>query len=377
MESVGNSMSYKNLELSPICEWGIFDQSKPSVIAGPCSAESEEQVMETASALKEIGVSVFRAGIWKPRTHPGSFEGVGTPGLEWMRRVKHELGLKVATEVAGAKHLDECLSYDIDMVWLGARTTANPFLVQEIADALRGTDIPVLVKNPVNPDLDLWIGALERLNGAGVRKIGVIHRGFSTFERIKYRNDPHWPIAIELRSLYPELPFFVDPSHLAGSRNYIEEISQRSLDLGFEGLMIESHCNPSCALSDAEQQLTPSDLKELLFSKLKVRDSDSDSPEWKENIYQLRAQIDIIDENILYILGSRMNVSRKIGEYKKNNNIAILQASRWDAVLAQVVEKAAVYGLSEKFVTTVFNAIHEASVEAQNDIISDDHSAEK
>ena len=222
----------------------------------------------------------------------------------------------------------------------------------------------------MNPDLDLWIGALERLNRAGIKKLGVIHRGFSTSDKIKYRNNPDWQIAIELRSRYPQLPFFVDPSHMAGSRDYIREISQRSLDLGFEGLMIESHCDPSCAMSDAKQQLTPAQLEDLLYNQITVRDADSDSPQWKDNIDQLRAKIDIIDENILYALGSRMKVSRQIGEYKKNNNIAILQTSRWDAVLEQVVAKGMEYGLDEKFITTVFNAIHEASVEAQNEILS-------
>ena len=363
-------MANKNLELIPLYEWGMFTEPRPSVIAGPCSAETEEQVMQTAAQLKEFGINVFRAGIWKPRTHPGCFEGVGTPGLKWMQRAKRELGLKIATEVASEKHVFECLKYGVDLVWLGARTTANPFLVQEIADALKDTDIPVLVKNPVNPDLDLWIGALERLNRAGIKKLGAIHRGFSTSDKIKYRNNPDWQIAIELRSRYPQLPFFVDPSHMAGSRDYIREISQRSLDLGFEGLMIESHCDPSCAMSDAKQQLTPAQLEDLLCNQITVRDADSDSPQWKDNIDQLRAKIDIIDENILYALGSRMKVSRQIGEYKKNNNIAILQASRWDAVLEQVVAKGMEYGLDEKFITTVFNAIHEASVEAQNEILS-------
>ena len=363
-------MATKKLDIIPLYDWGMFTEPRPSVIAGPCSAETEEQVMDTAKGLRDLGINVFRAGIWKPRTHPGSFEGIGTEGLRWMQRAKKEYGLKVATEVASEKHVYEYLKFGVDLVWLGARTTANPFLVQEIADALRDTDIPVLVKNPVNPDLDLWIGALERLNRAGIKKLGVIHRGFSTFDKIKYRNDPQWQVAIELRNRYPELPFFVDPSHLAGSKDYIREISQRSLDLGFEGLMIESHCNPSCALSDAKQQLTPEELKDMLYYQIKVRDNDSDSPQWKENIDQLRAKIDIIDENILYALGSRMKVSRKIGEYKRDNNIAILQTSRWDAVLAKVVEKGQEYGLTENFLKDVFTAIHEASVEIQNDIIS-------
>ena len=363
-------MADKKLDIIPLYEWGMFTEPRPSVVAGPCSAESEEQVMETAKGLKDLGINVYRAGIWKPRTHPGCFEGVGSEGLRWMQKAKKEYGLKISTEVASEKHVFECLKYGVDLVWLGARTTANPFLVQEIADALKDTDIPVLVKNPVNPDLDLWIGALERLNRAGILKLGVIHRGFSTFDKIQYRNDPQWQVAIELRSRHPELPFFVDPSHMAGCKDYIREISQRSLDLGFEGLMIESHCNPSSALSDAKQQLTPAELSDLLYNQIVVKDKDSDSPEWKENIDQLRAKIDIIDENILYALGSRMKVSRQIGEYKKNSNIAILQTSRWDKVLAKVVEKGREYDLSEKFLKAVFNAIHEASVEVQNDIIS-------
>jgi len=367
-------MADKKLDIVPLYEWGMFTEPRPSVVAGPCSAETEEQVMETAKGLKEMGINVYRAGIWKPRTHPGSFEGVGAPGLKWMQRAKKEYGLKISTEVASEKHVFECLKYGVDLVWLGARTTANPFLVQEIADALKDTDIPVLVKNPVNPDIDLWIGALERLNRAGIRKLGVIHRGFSTADKIKYRNDPQWQMAIELRSRHPELPFFVDPSHMAGCKDYIQELSQRSLDLGFEGLMIESHCNPSCALSDAKQQLTPDELSDLLYNKITVRDSDSDAKEWKENIDQLRAKIDILDENLLYTLGARMKVSRQIGEYKRANNVAILQTSRWDKVLAKVVAKGQEYDLPEDFIKEVFNAIHEASVEIQNNVISGDRS---
>ena len=361
----------KKLEITPLGEWGMFSDPQPSVVAGPCSAETEEQVMKTAEALKELGINVFRAGIWKPRTHPGCFEGIGVPGLKWLQKAKSEYGLKVSTEVASEKHVRECLKHGVDMVWIGARTTANPFLVQEIADALSGTDIPVLVKNPVNPDLELWIGALERLSRAGIKKLGVIHRGFSTFDNIRYRNEPHWEIAIEMRSRYPELPFFVDPSHMGGSRDYILEISQRSLDLGFDGLMVESHCTPETALSDSRQQLTPAQLKDLLHNQIAVRDADSDAKEWKDNIEQLRAKIDVLDENLIYTLGSRMKVSRQIGEYKKNNNVAIVQAVRWDALLDKVVEIGYKHGLSKKFLTDVFNAIHEASVEAQNEIISD------
>lgn len=358
----------KTLDLVPVSEWGFFTLPRPMVIAGPCSAESQEQVLETAAGLAAFGIHVFRAGIWKPRTHPGSFEGVGTPGLKWLQQVKRDYGMKVATEVAGEKHVFECIKYGVDMVWLGARTTANPFLVQEIADALSDTDIPVLVKNPVNPDLDLWIGALERLNRAGVKKLGVIHRGFSSSEKMAYRNDPLWKIAIELRTRYPELPFFADPSHMGGSRDYLQEISQRAMDLGLDGLMIESHCNPSAALSDASQQLTPKALQHMLES-IVVRDNDSDSREYREGIDQLRAQIDIIDENLLYAFNTRMGVSRKIGQYKKDHNIAILQTSRWDSILEKMKEKARQSGLSEEFIETVFTAIHEESVRIQNDVL--------
>ncbi|MBQ7751038.1 MAG: bifunctional 3-deoxy-7-phosphoheptulonate synthase/chorismate mutase type II [Bacteroidales bacterium] len=358
----------KTLDIVPVSEWGFFTLPRPMVIAGPCSAESQEQVLETAAGLAAFGIHVFRAGIWKPRTHPGSFEGVGTPGLKWLQQVKRDYGMKVATEVAGDKHVFECIKYGVDMVWLGARTTANPFLVQEIADALSDTDIPVLVKNPVNPDLDLWIGALERLNRAGVKKLGVIHRGFSSSEKMAYRNDPLWKIAIELRTRYPELPFFADPSHMGGSRDYLQEISQRAMDLGLDGLMIESHCNPSAALSDASQQLTPKALQHMLES-IVVRDNDSDSREYREGIDQLRAQIDIIDENLLYAFNTRMGISRKIGQYKKDHNIAILQTSRWDSILEKMKEKARQSGLSEEFIETVFTAIHEESVRIQNDVL--------
>ena len=354
------------LEITPLNEWGMFHlPPRPCVIAGPCSAETEEQVMTTAAQLKEIGINVYRAGIWKPRTHPGSFEGVGAQGLKWMQRAKRELGLKIATEVASEKHVFDCLKYGVDLVWIGARTTANPFLVQEIAEALADTDIPVLVKNPVNPDLDLWIGALERLNRAGIRKIGVIHRGFSTSEKIKYRNDPLWQYVIELRSLCPELPFFCDPSHLAGSREYITEISQRAMDLGLEGLMVESHCDPSVALSDAKQQLTPAALADMLENQLVVRDADTSDSAYKETISQLRAKIDVIDENLIHTLAQRMEISRRIGQSKRENNIAILQTGRWEAVLADVCAKGQERGLDEEFIKTVFNAIHEASIKAQ------------
>lgn len=359
------------LDLIPITEWGFFKlPPRPCVIAGPCSAESEAQVMDTARQLKEIGINMFRAGIWKPRTHPGCFEGAGVEGLKWMQKAKNEYGLSICTEVASEKHVYECIKYGVDMVWIGARTTANPFLVEEIAEALNGTDIPVLVKNPVNPDLDLWIGALERLNRQGVRKLGVIHRGFTSFEKIKYRNAPEWELATELRSRYPELAFFCDPSHMAGSRDYIQEISQRAMDLGLDGLMIESHCDPTVALSDAKQQLTPDQLKDLLYNNITVRDSSSDDDEFQRKLTEQRTRIDVLDETLIDLLAHRMEASRRIGQLKRDNNIAIIQASRWDSVLEKAMADGAAKGLDPEFVKAVFNHIHDASVAEQNEILA-------
>ena len=358
------------LELIPVGEWNIFPEGKaPMLIAGPCSAESESQVMQTAEGLWALGVNVFRAGVWKPRTHPNTFEGVGAPALQWLGRVQKELGMKVVTEVAGEKHVSDCIKSGVDMVWIGARTTANPFLVQEIADALKGTDIPVLVKNPVSPDIDLWIGALERLNQAGVKKLGVVHRGFSTGEKSRYRNEPLWQIAVELRTRYPELPFFADPSHIGGSREYLHELSQRALDLGLDGLMIESHCDPASAKSDAGQQVTPEDFGKLI-SGLVVRKADSDSPEYKENIDQLREQIDVIDENLLSLLASRMNLSRSIGKYKKEHNMTILQTGRYNEILDKRGAQGSLCGMDPEFVKEIFEHIHEESVRQQMEIIN-------
>lgn len=360
----------KKLEITPLSEWGLFQDPLFSVIAGPCSAESQEQVLKVAAELSAIGINVFRAGIWKPRTLPGGFEGAGLPGLEWLSKAKKLYGVKVATEAATKEHVTQALKHNIDLLWIGARTTANPFLVQEISDTLSGLDVPILVKNPLSPDLELWIGALERLNKAGVKKLGAIHRGFSTLDKQKYRNNPEWQLAIELRRIFPNLPFFCDPSHMAGDKKYIPELSQRSLDLGFEGLMIESHSDPSCALSDAKQQLTPEELQDLLTNKLVVRDSVTTNPSYNEIIEQLRAEIDVIDENILSALSSRMKISKQIGEQKKLNNIAILQTSRWDQILKKVIALGAEYNLPEDLVSDIFNAIHEASVELQNEVIS-------
>lgn len=360
-------MSYE-LDIIPGTEWGFFTLPRPMCIAGPCSAETEEQVMETAKGLSEFGIHVYRAGIWKPRTHPGSFEGVGTPGLKWLRKVKETYGMKVCTEVASEKHVLECIKYGVDIVWIGARTSANPFLMQEIADALEGTDIPVLVKNPVNPDIDLWVGALERLNRAGIKKLGVIHRGFSTSAPILYRNDPGWKLAIEMRTRYPQMAFFADPSHMAGDRKYLQELSQRAMDLGLDGLMVESHCNPACALSDAKQQLTPHDLRNLLES-LVIRENTSDNEAYKDGIEALRARIDVIDDNLLKLLAERMDVSRRIGRYKKEHNVAIIQAGRWDALLAAMVARAREKGISEEAITAIMNAIHDESVKVQNEVL--------
>lgn len=358
------------LDTTPLKDWGLFpDMGNVAgfmpVIAGPCSAESEKQVLCTAGTLRSLGINVFRAGIWKPRTHPGSFEGVGERGLEWLRRVQTEYGMKVATEVAGAKHVEACLKSGVDLLWIGARTSANPFLVQEIADALSGTDLPVLVKNPVSPDMDLWTGALERLHRAGVRRLGVIHRGFSTAEKGRYRNEPLWQYVIEFRSRFPQIPVFCDPSHIAGSKEYIEEISQRAVDLGVDGLMLEAHCNPEAALSDAAQQLTPDDLADLLHNRLSIRKADTADADYRRTIGRLREEIDVVDENLVRLLSKRMEISRRIGQIKRENKISIIQTSRWDKVLASVVEKGREEGLDEDFVRQVFNAIHEASIKAQ------------
>ena len=353
-----------NLDIIPGTEWGFFTLPRPMCIAGPCSAETEEQVLGTAEGLARFGIHVFRAGIWKPRTHPGSFEGVGTQGLKWLRKVKERYGMKVCTEVASEKHVLECIKYGVDIVWVGARTSANPFLMQEIADALEGTDMPVLVKNPVNPDLDLWVGALERLNRAGLRKLGVIHRGFSTSAPIPYRNDPGWKIAIELRTRYPQMAFFADPSHMAGDRKYLQELSQRAMDLGLDGLMVESHCCPDEAWSDAKQQLTPKDLQQLLES-LVIRENTSDNEAYREGIDALRARIDLIDENLLKLLKDRMDVSRAIGAYKKEHNVAILQTGRWEQLLSDMVSRAAELGISAEAVTAIMTAIHDESVRVQ------------
>lgn len=344
-----------------------FNLSHPLVIAGPCSAETEEQVLKIAHELKESDVSIFRAGIWKPRTRPGGFEGVGAIGLKWLQKAKAETGLLMATEVATATHVQLALEHDIDVLWIGARTTVNPFAVQEVADALRGTDKIVLLKNPVNPDLSLWLGGLERLYNADIKKLGVIHRGFSTYEKTKYRNNPEWQIAIELQSRFPDLPLICDPSHITGKRDMIQDVSQQALDLNFDGLIIETHIDPDNAWSDAAQQVTPDALKQM-FVDLKVRKETDEADDYNLRLAKLRTQIDEYDEKILEILGGRMKIADQIGLLKKEKNVAILQNKRWNEILGKMILDGEKKGLSEEFVLQLFKAIHQESINHQEKV---------
>lgn len=347
-----------------------FNLTHPLVIAGPCSAETEEQVMKIARELKDSDVSIFRAGIWKPRTRPGGFEGVGAIGLKWLQKAKAETGLLMATEVANAAHVKLALEYDIDVLWIGARTTVNPFAVQEIADALAGTEKIVLVKNPVNPDLALWIGGVERLYNAGIKKLGVIHRGFSTYEKTKYRNIPEWQIAIELQSKFPDLPLIIDPSHITGRRDMIQEVSQQALDLNYDGLIIETHTDPENAWSDAAQQVTPTTLKRI-FQELKVKETTVDNDSFNTAMIKLRANIDIADAKLLEILGNRMKTAEQIGALKKANNVAVLQNKRWNEILGRMILEGEEKGLSEEFVLRLFKAVHQESIAHQEKVINE------
>jgi chorismate mutase len=346
-----------------------FNLSHPLVIAGPCSAETEEQVLKIAHEFKNSDVSIFRAGIWKPRTRPGGFEGVGAIGLKWLQKAKAETGLLMATEVANATHVKLALEHDIDVLWIGARTTVNPFAVQEIADALAGTDKIVLVKNPVNPDLALWIGGVERLFNAGIKKLGVIHRGFSTYEKSKYRNIPEWQIAIELQSRFPNLPLICDPSHITGQRDMIQEVSQQALDLNYDGLIIESHYDPDNAWSDAAQQVTPLVLKQI-FEDLKVKKITTEDDAFNTKMIKLRAKIDIADATLLETLGKRMKISEQIGALKKEKNIAVLQNKRWNEILGKMILDGEEKGLSEEFILRLFKAIHQESISHQEKVIN-------
>jgi len=345
----------------------VFGQ-RPWIIAGPCSAETEEQTLETARQLSANGVKVFRAGIWKPRTRPGNFEGVGDEGLEWLKKVKAETGMLTSCEVANAKHIWAAIKSGIDIIWIGARTSANPFAMQEIADSLKGCNIPVFVKNPVNPDVELWLGAIERLESVGLTQIGLIHRGFSSYEKILYRNAPIWQMPIEIKRRRPDLPLICDPSHIAGKREYIQEISQMALDLNVDGLMIESHIDPDKAWSDAKQQLTPAALKDML-SKLVVRAvAPENAP--KESIDELRYKIDQIDVDIINLVKKRMEICEQVADYKKANNMTVLQPFRWNAMVENYAKMAEKAGLDHNTVNAIFQAIHEESLSRQNLIVN-------
>ena len=352
------------MELESILLPGI-ESKRPLVMAGPCSAETKEQVMTTAKQLATKGIKIFRSGIWKPRTKPGGFEGVGTVGLPWLKEVKKETGMYIAIEVATPMHVYEALKAGIDILWIGARTTANPFAVQEIADALKGVDIPVLIKNPVNPDIELWIGALERINNAGLKRLAAIHRGFSSYDRKIYRNLPQWHIPIELRRRIPELPIICDPSHIGGKRELIASLSQQAMDLNFDGLIIESHCDPDAAWSDAFQQITP-DVLEYILNLLVIRDETQTT----ESLSELRKQIDECDNNLLGELAKRMRIAREIGTYKKEHNMPVLQAERYNKILDKYGIQGMQCGMDPVFIKKVFEAIHEESIRQQMEIIN-------
>ena len=346
-----------------------FKLDHPLVIAGPCSAETEDQVLKIANQLKDTDVSAFRAGIWKPRTKPGMFEGVGAIGLKWLQKVKNETGLLISTEVANSTHVKLALEHDIDILWIGARSTVSPFIVQEIADALKGTEKVVLVKNPVNPDLSLWLGGIERLHSSNIKNLGLIHRGFSTYEKSKYRNIPEWQIPVEVMNRFPDLPMICDPSHISGNRNLIFDVSQTALDLNYDGLMIETHCDPDNAWSDANQQVTPKRLIEIM-KDLKMRKITTDEEEYQNNLIDLRAKIDVIDHALLENLGKRMKISDNIGEIKRSNNVAVLQNKRWNEILGKMILEGEKLDLSEEFILKLFKAIHQESINRQEKVIN-------
>ncbi len=347
------------MEINKLIIPGI-EAERPIIIAGPCSAESREQVLSTAQALAAKGIKIFRAGIWKPRTKPGGFEGIGAVGLPWLKEVKQQTGMLVSTEVATPTHVFEAVKAGIDILWVGARTATNPFAMQELADSLRGVDVPVLVKNPVNPDLELWVGALERLANSGITNIGVIHRGFSSYDKKIYRNVPLWHIPIELKRRFPNLTIICDPSHIGGTRELVAPISQQAMDLNFDGLMIESHCNPDNALSDAKQQITP-DVLDYTLKMLVLREN----VQTTEDISILRGQIDEIDEQLLTLLSKRMRISKEIGTFKKEHNMPVLQSGRYNEILEKREKMGAAMNLSGEFVNAIMKSIHEESVRVQ------------
>ena len=343
-------------------------KERPFLVSGPCSAESEKQVIETAVKLAKYGVKVYRAGIWKPRTRPDSFEGMGTVALPWLRRVKEETGMLTTIEVANNLHVKMALDAGIDILWIGARTTANPFAVQEIADAIRGIDNPVFIKNPINPDIGLWVGAIERINNAGIKKIIAIHRGFSTFQETKFRNTPHWEIPIELKRRIPELPLINDPSHICGRRDLLQDVSQKAMDLDFDGLFIESHIDPDKALSDSNQQITPEALGELINSLI-IRKPEINGNGLNDILESLRFKIDVFDKSLIEILQDRMEISEKIGRFKKSKNVTILQTKRWSEIVDDRVKTGSAKGLSQNFIMKIYTAIHEESINWQNAVM--------
>ena len=345
-----------------------FGLDHPLVIAGPCSAETEEQVLKIAHQLKDTDATVLRAGIWKPRTRPGNFEGVGALGLKWLKKAKEETGMLTTTEVANAHHVDLALENDVDILWIGARTTVSPFIVQDIADALKGTDKTVLVKNPVNPDLSLWLGAVERFHTADIKNLGVIHRGFSAYEKTKYRNNPEWQIAIELQNKFPDLPLILDPSHIAGRRDIIFDLCQTALDLNYDGLMVETHHTPDDAWSDAAQQITPATLVQIM-KDLKIRKEVSESEEFQNKLSTLRAKIDVADNQLIELLSKRMEISDEIGRVKKSQNVSVLQTKRWNEILGNMVLEGEQHGLSEEFILRLFKAVHQESINHQEKIM--------
>lgn len=345
-----------------------INANHPLLIAGPCSAETQEQLLETANQLKNSNISFFRAGIWKPRTRPGGFEGVGEIGLKWLQQVKKETNLRTATEVANRNHVQLALEYDVDLLWIGARSTVSPFIVQEIADELKGTDKIILIKNPVNPDLSLWIGALERLQRADIKHLGVILRGFSTYEKTKYRNIPEWQIAIELQNRFPDIPIICDPSHIAGNRELIFDLSQTALDLNFDGLMIETHCNPDMAWSDASQQITPKQFIQIT-KELIIRKSTNAEADFQRDLQKFRSQIDIIDQQLLDLLIKRMDIADVIGKLKKEKNVAVLQNERWSQLLNKMIVLGQKGGLSDDFIQKLFKLIHQESINRQEKIL--------
>lgn len=347
-----------------------MELAHPLVIAGPCSAETEAQLLKIAHQLKNTDATVLRAGIWKPRTRPGNFEGVGALGLKWLQKAKEETGMLTTTEVASPTHVDLALKHDVDILWIGARTTVSPFIVQEIAEALRGTQKPVLIKNPVNPDLALWLGAVERFYEADVKNLGVIHRGFSTYEKTRYRNNPEWQIPIDLQHRFPDLPLILDPSHIAGRRDIIFDLCQTGLDLNYDGLMIETHYDPDNAWSDAKQQITPATLDQMTID-LRIRKEEGDEVEYQNRLATLRTKIDVADHQLIETLGKRMKISDEIGALKRDNNVAILQTKRWNEILGKMILEGEGHQLSEEFVLKIFKAIHQESINHQKKVVSD------